>query len=67
MAVTDRGPSAHEMPIFQTDLPVDKLPLGPDGRVDEGGDGVLKVFDSGDRIDVGTTKTFTSPWPPATT
>ena len=58
LAVTDRGPSAHEMLIFQTDLPADKLPLGPDGRVDEGGDGVLKVFDSGDNIDVGTTKTF---------
>jgi uncharacterized cupredoxin-like copper-binding protein len=58
LAVTDRGPSAHEMLIFQTDLPADKLPLGPDGRVDEAGDGVLKVFDSGDNIDVGTTKTF---------
>jgi uncharacterized cupredoxin-like copper-binding protein len=58
LAVTDRGPSAHEMLIFQTDLPADKLPLRPDGRVDESGDGVLKVFDSGDNIDVGTTKTF---------
>ena len=58
LAVTDRGPSAHEMLIFQTDLAADKLPLGPDGRVDEGGDGVLKVFDSGDNIAVGTTKTF---------
>jgi uncharacterized cupredoxin-like copper-binding protein len=58
LAVTDRGPSAHEMLIFQTDLPADKLPLGPDGRVDESGDGVLKLFDSGDNIDVGTTKTF---------
>ena len=58
LAVTDRGPSAHEMLIFQTDLAAGKLPLGPDGRVDEGGDGVLKVFDSGDNIAVGTTKTF---------
>jgi hypothetical protein len=46
------------MLIFGTDLPADKLPLGPDGRVDESGDGVLKVFGSGDNIDVGTTKTF---------
>jgi uncharacterized cupredoxin-like copper-binding protein len=58
LAVTDRGPSAHEMLIFQTDLPADKLPLAPDGRVDESGDGVLKVFDSGDNIAVGTIKTF---------
>ena len=58
LAVTDRGPSAHEMLIFQTDQPPDKLPRGPDGRVDESGDGVLKVFDSGDNIAVGTIKTF---------
>jgi uncharacterized cupredoxin-like copper-binding protein len=58
LAVTDRGPSAHEMLIFQTDLPADKLPRTSDGRVDESGDGVLKVFDSGDNIAVGTIKTF---------
>ena len=58
LAVTDRGPSAHEMLIFQTDQPPDKLPRGPDGRVDESGDGVLKVFDSGDNIAVGTIKPF---------
>jgi uncharacterized cupredoxin-like copper-binding protein len=56
--VTDQGPTAHELLIFQTDLAPDKLPLGPDGRVDEGGDGVLKVFDSGDNVPVGQTKTF---------
>jgi hypothetical protein len=37
LAVTDRGPSAHEMLIFQTDLPADKRPRSPDGRVDESG------------------------------
>jgi len=58
LAVTDRGPSAHEMLIFQTDLPADRLPRSPDGRVDENGEGVLKVFDSGDNIAVATTKTF---------
>jgi len=58
LQVTDHGPTAHELLIFQTDLAPDKLPLGPDGRVDETGDGVQKVFDSGDNIDVGTTKTF---------
>jgi hypothetical protein len=56
--VTDNGPTAHELLIFQTDLAPDKLPLGPDGRVDEGGDGILKVFDSGDNVTVGTSKLF---------
>jgi len=56
--VTNNGPSGHELLIFQTDLAPDKLPLGPDGRVDEEGAGVTKVFDSGNNIDPGTTKTF---------
>jgi hypothetical protein len=46
------------MLIFQTELAADRLPLGRDGRVDENADGVLKVFDSGDNIAVGTIKTF---------
>ena len=56
--VTDNGPQPHELLIFQTDLAPDKLPLGSDGRVDEGGDGILKVFDSGDNVAVGTSKLF---------
>ena len=56
--VTDHGPTAHELLIFQTDLAPNKLPTGLDGRVDEGGDGILKVFDSGDNVAVGTTKAF---------
>jgi uncharacterized cupredoxin-like copper-binding protein len=56
--VTNNGPSAHELLIFQTELAPDKLPLGPDGRVNEGGDSITKVFDSGNNIDPGTTKTF---------
>lgn len=56
--VTNSGPSQHELLIFRTDLAPSQLPLGPDGRVDEGGDGVLKVFDSGNSIDAGATKVF---------
>jgi hypothetical protein len=56
--VTNTGPSGHELLVFHTDLAPDKLPLGPDGRVDEAGVGVLKVFDSGANIDPGTTKAF---------
>jgi len=56
--VTNGAAIGHELLIFQTDLAPDKLPLGPDGRVDEAGDGVEKVFDSGANVDPGTTKTF---------
>jgi uncharacterized cupredoxin-like copper-binding protein len=56
--VTDNGPTPHELLIFQTDLAPDKLPLGADGRVNEAGDGILKVFDSGDNVTVGTSKSF---------
>jgi uncharacterized cupredoxin-like copper-binding protein len=56
--VTDNGPTAHELLIFQTDLAPDKLPLGPDGRVDEGADGIEKVFDTGDNVPVGKTQNY---------
>jgi uncharacterized cupredoxin-like copper-binding protein len=55
--VTDNGPTAHELLIFQSDLTPDKFPM-KDGRVDEAGDGINKVFDSGANIDVNTTKSF---------
>jgi uncharacterized cupredoxin-like copper-binding protein len=56
--VTDNGPAEHEFLIFQTDLAADHLPLGTDGRVDEGSDKASKVFDSGANIPVGANKTF---------
>jgi uncharacterized cupredoxin-like copper-binding protein len=55
--VTNKGPSGHELLIFQTDLAGDKLPL-TNGRVDEAGDGITKVFDSGDNVNPGQSKTF---------
>jgi uncharacterized cupredoxin-like copper-binding protein len=56
--VTNKATIGHELLIFQTDLAPDKLPIGSDGRVDERGDGVVKIFDSGDNIDPGHVKTF---------
>jgi uncharacterized cupredoxin-like copper-binding protein len=56
--VTNNGQTAHEFLIFRTDLDPGHLPLGADGRVDEEADGLTKVLDSGDNIEVGTTKTF---------
>jgi uncharacterized cupredoxin-like copper-binding protein len=57
-AVQNAGPQPHEFLVFQTDLASDQLPLGDDGRVSEDADNATRVFDSGDNIDVGTTKTF---------
>lgn len=57
LSVTDNGPTAHELLIFQSDLTPDKFPM-KDGKVDEAGDGISKVFDSGANIDVNTTKSF---------
>ena len=57
-SVADAGPTAHEFLVFRTDLAPDKLPLRPDGRMNEEGDGVALVLDSGENIDVGTTKVF---------
>jgi hypothetical protein len=56
--VANAGPSAHEFLIFRASLAPDKLPLGPDGRVDESSDQITKVFDSGDSIDSGNSKAF---------
>jgi uncharacterized cupredoxin-like copper-binding protein len=60
-AVTDVGPTAHEFVIFASDAAPGDLPL-KDGRVDE--DALTRVLDSGDNIDVGTTKTFHGALPP---
>ncbi len=56
--VTNNGPSPHELLVFRTDLDPGKLPLGADGRVNEDAEGMTRVFDSGDNIDVSASKTF---------
>ncbi len=56
--ITNQASIGHELLIFQTDLAPGKLPLGTDGRVDEEGDGVLKVFDTGANVDAGKSKLF---------
>jgi uncharacterized cupredoxin-like copper-binding protein len=55
--VANNGPSPHEFLIFQADQDPAELPL-KDGRVDEGSDQITKVFDSGDNITPGASKTF---------
>jgi uncharacterized cupredoxin-like copper-binding protein len=58
LTVTNGAPIGHELLIFRTDLAADKLPIGSDGRVDEGGTGIVKVFDSGANVDAGKSTTF---------
>ncbi len=50
------GQVLHEFVVVQTDLPADKLPLGPDGKVDESG---LKIVGRASQIDVGQTGALT--------
>lgn len=56
--VTNKGTTAHEFVVFQTDLAADKLPLSEGGtEVDEEGEGVT-VIDEVDKIAVGSTETL---------
>jgi uncharacterized cupredoxin-like copper-binding protein len=64
--VNNSGPSEHELVIFKADTAPDQLPLGPDGRIDEGSDKISKVFDSGSNVAVGGTKTFHAALVPGT-
>jgi uncharacterized cupredoxin-like copper-binding protein len=57
-AINNSGPADHELVIFATDLPPDQLPLGADGRIDEGSDKITKAFDTGDNVAAGASKTF---------
>jgi len=54
-AATDQK---HEFVIFKTDLPIDQLPLTPDGNVDEEGAGVTHIDEIGD-MDPGVTQDLT--------
>jgi uncharacterized cupredoxin-like copper-binding protein len=61
--VTNAGPSPHELVLFKTVLAPDQLPV-VNGAVDEGNSQLTKVFDSGNNIDPGTTRTFAVPLVP---
>jgi uncharacterized cupredoxin-like copper-binding protein len=55
LAITNAGPSPHELLIFKTDLPEGQLPV-VNGIVDETSSHITKVFDTGNNIDPGTTR-----------
>jgi uncharacterized cupredoxin-like copper-binding protein len=59
-ALTNRGPSPHELVIFGTALDAAALPLNPDGDINEESSQLHGVADSGDALHSGGTKTVTT-------
>jgi uncharacterized cupredoxin-like copper-binding protein len=57
---TNDGTLAHEIVMFQTDLPANRLPLEANGDVNEESPLLTNVADSGDALAPGGTKTFTT-------
>jgi uncharacterized cupredoxin-like copper-binding protein len=56
--VSSKGPSTHELAVFQTTRPADKLPLGDDGlRIDEDSEELREAGEL-EQVDIGETETF---------
>jgi len=56
--VHSRGPSTHELAVFETTRPADQLPLGTDGlRIDEDSS-LLREAGELEQVDIGETETF---------
>ena len=55
-ALTNSGTAPHELLVFRTDLPGNALPLGADGNVIEDSPLMVKVVDSGNASQPGTSK-----------
>jgi uncharacterized cupredoxin-like copper-binding protein len=56
LRVNNRGPSTHEFVVVRTDLPADRLPIGPDGlSVDE--DALARVGEIND-VPIWTTRSL---------
>ena len=59
------GKEVHELVLFKTDLPVDKLPLDEEGAVDERATGI-EVIDEVEDVEAGATKSFPTDLKPGT-
>ena len=56
--VYSRGPSTHELAVFETIRPADQLPMGSDGlRIDEDSS-LLREAGELEQVDIGETETF---------
>jgi uncharacterized cupredoxin-like copper-binding protein len=54
---TNRGSVQHELLVIRTDLPVGGIPIGADGKFNEGDPAAVNVGETGE-YDVGKTSTF---------
>jgi uncharacterized cupredoxin-like copper-binding protein len=62
--VHSRGPSTHELAVFETTRPADQLPLGDDGlRIDEDSSLLREVGELA-QVDIGKTELFVLRLPP---
>lgn len=57
---TNNGTVPHEIVIFKTSLSANDLPLNPDGDVNEDSHLLTNVADSGDALEPGRSKSFTT-------
>jgi uncharacterized cupredoxin-like copper-binding protein len=57
---TNHGPSAHELVMWKTNDPADRLPLLPNHRVNEDSPALSSVMDSGTSLDPGQTHLLTA-------
>jgi uncharacterized cupredoxin-like copper-binding protein len=57
---TNNGAVPHEIVIFKTTLPANRLPLSADGDVNEESRQLTNVADSGNPLKAGRTKSFTT-------
>jgi hypothetical protein len=57
---TNHGPSAHELVMWKTNDPADRLPLLPNRRVNEDSPALSSVLDSGTSLDPGQTRLLTA-------
>jgi uncharacterized cupredoxin-like copper-binding protein len=60
IGLTNDGSMPHELVIFKTDLPANRLPVSADGDVDEESPRLTNVADSGNSLRAGGTKSFTT-------
>ncbi|MFI5045986.1 MAG: hypothetical protein ACHQIG_02895 [Acidimicrobiia bacterium] len=58
IGLTNSGKVLHELVMFKTDLPADKLPTNAAGDVDEESPSLSNVADSGEPLKAGSTRSF---------
>ncbi len=60
VGLTNDGNLAHELVLFKTDLPANRLPTDANGDVDEESSLLVNAADSGDALAAGDAKSFST-------